>query len=268
MELKGKVALITGASHGLGLAIAKKFFQAGASLILVSRNIESSLRGLKNPRRKQFVLTHAIDVTKEDDVRKLFQLLTLTDSMRLSRIDIVINNAGGAIPFGDFFSLFDDDWRYVYELNCLGPMRIIRESIPLLRSSASGRIINIASLPAHQPGMFNPHYSAAKAGLLNMTKHLANVLAKENILVNAICPGTLRGGGWDRNVDDKAKRRGINRREAEKEMLREEEKKVPLGRVGELSDVAEVVLFLASSRNNFITGTCTNIDGGVTRSII
>lgn len=260
MELEGRVALITGGSRGLGKKITTAFFDAGASVVATTRKTGSDKTWMSKNGRYMLC---GFDVTKSDDVCMLFQKIKES----FGRLDVVVNNAGGAIPFGDFFSLSDDDWRYVYELNCMGPVRVCREAVPLLRKSPYGRIVNIASVSAHQPGMFNPHYSAAKAALLNINKHLANALAKDSILVNAICPGTLRGGGWDQNVSDKAMRLGVDREEAERIMLEEESKKVPLGRVGDLADVAELALFLASSRNNFITGTCINVDGGVTRSM-
>lgn len=264
MELKEKIVLITGGNRGLGLEIAKTFAKAGASLVLMARSLDVTylVNGL-TLTKKQWS-GGSCDVTDLNDVRAFFSR-TIEP---IGRLDVVINNAGGAYPFGDFFSLSDDDWRGAYELNCMGPMRICREAIPYLQKSESGRIINIASVPAHQPGSFNPHYAAAKAALLNMTKYLANTLAKDNILVNAVCPGTLHGGGWDRNARSKAERLAVSPEAAEEIMMEEERKKVPLGRIGELSDVSELVLFLASPKNNFITGTCINIDGGVTRSII
>ena len=155
----------------------------------------------------------------------------------------------------------------MYELGFMSTVRFTRESLPYLRHSDQARIINIASLSAHQPGIFNPHYSAAKAALLNLTKHLANYLGKDKITVNTVCPSTLDGGGWHQNIIDRARRQNITVEKAEQLMREEENKKSPLGKMGTLEDVANEVVFLASSKASFLTGHTYNVDGGITRSV-
>lgn len=264
ISLRGKVALVTGASRGIGKEIAKALAKAGADVILCGRamvlleNLKKEINGQSGGR----ALEAGIDVTSSFKVGEFFRYYQWRDPL-----DILVNNAGGAEKFGGFADLDDKDWRDAWELNFMSAVYMCRGAIPMLCKSSAPRIINIASVPAHQPGLFNPHYSAAKAALLNLSKHLANVLAKDGILVNAICPSTLKGGGWERNARDKASRLGVSFEEAEVLMEREESAKTPLGRVGVPGDVASLAVYLASEHASFITGHCFNVDGGITRAV-
>lgn len=264
LGLTNRIALVIGSSHGLGRVVAETFLAEGAEVILCARD-SGKLEAARQALSAMGGRVHAVvaDVTRADDVTRIFQ-----EAVRpLGHLDIVVNSAGRAEPFGAFLDLSDQDWMESYRLNCLSAVSVTRSAIPWLRKSSAGRVVNISSVPARQPGVFNPHYSAAKAALLNVNKHLANLLGRDGILVNAICPATLRGGGWERNVTDRARQDGISLVEAEQKMIEEEERKNSLGRIGTLEDVARLVAFLASPRTTFITGTCIDVDGGVVRSI-
>lgn len=265
LNLKGCTALVSGGSHGIGREIALALASEGANLIICGRQADP-LEKTKSEIEKCGVRAEAscVDATESKSVRTFFDGVV----RKIGRLDILVNNVGGAEKFGNFFDLTDDDWQRAYAFNFMSMVYFTREAIPFLRQSKQASIINISSIPAHQPGRFNPHYSVAKAAMLNLSKHLANVLGEENILVNTICPGTLSGGGWKRNIKNKAERLGIAFDEAEKLMKEEEESKVPLNRIGDLEDVASMVVFLASERARFITGECINVDGGVSRSIL
>ncbi len=264
LDFKGKVALITGGSSGIGKSISVSIAKAGADVVICGRNKDA----LNNIRKELSLINitpviYSLDGTNSREVSKLFSSLI----KKIGKLDILINNIGGVEKFGNFFELTEDDWFKSFKLNLMTMVYFCKEAIPWLKKSHSGRIINISAVPARQPGLFNPHYSAAKAAMLNLSKHLANILAKDNILVNSICPSTLAGGGWVRNIKNKADRLKISLSEAEDLMSKEEQKKVPLGRIGNIEDVANLVIFLASSQANFITGTCIDVDGGVVKSI-
>lgn len=263
-DFKNRLALVTGSTHGIGKAIAGVLAENGADIIICGRNRES-LEATKAEIGKSGTKVYgfALDASKPDEVKKLFEEVVA----EAGRLDILVNNVGRAEPFGGFFDLSDEDWENTFNLNFMSMVYFCRAAIPWLRKSNRGRIINIASLSARQPGIWNPHYSAAKAAMLNLNKHLANLLAKDNILVNAICPSTLKGGGWERNAADRARRDGLSLKDAEALMESEEKKKSPLGRMGTLEDIAELTAFLASERANFITGTSLQVDGGTVRSI-
>lgn len=263
LRLQNRTALITGASHGIGKAIAQAFAREGAGVVMCARNKVHLMNAWIDMKSYAGVTVYGVqvDVTKPEEVTRLFA------NWMYGGPDILVNNVGGAEQFGDFFSLSDEDWHRAYELNFMSVVHMCREAIPWLKKSDCARIINISSLPAHQPGRFNPHYSAAKAAVENLTKYLGNFLAEDNILVNAVAPSTIKGGGWERNVVDRALRDGIFAEEAEKRMETEESKKSPLGRIGTLEDVANTVLFLASPLNNYITGSVIDVDGGIRRGV-
>lgn len=267
LNLKGRVALVTGSTHGLGRSIATALAREGADIIICGRklaHLEETLIDINSIVGNNVnIRCCGLGEVSPSYVKSIFSGIV----KEVGQLDILVNNVGGAEKFGGFFDLSDKDWKAAYELNFMSMVYFSREAIPWLKKSKAGRIINIASLPAQEPGQFNPHYSAAKAAMLNLSKHLANALAKENILVNAICPGTLKGGGWIGNVFDRADRLQISLQEAEMSMEKEEKLKVPLGRIGKLDDIAKMAAFLASDKADFITGACINIDGGRRRSI-
>lgn len=266
-NLKGRVALVTGSSRGLGKAIAEALAVEGADVIINGRNreildktaLEIGLRLNSN------IHNCWIDATKPDEVKNFFR-----ETFWLKKVDILVNNVGNLEKFGSFEDLEEEDWLRSFDLTFMSAVRFIKACLPYLRKSNQARIINISSLSAHQPSFtgLNPHYGMAKAGLINLTKSLANDFGKYGITVNAICPSTLAGGGWDKNIIDRSKRDGITAVEAEKIMHQEESRKSPLGKIGELNDVANKVVYLSSSLSKFETGHCYNVDGGITRSTL
>lgn len=266
LGLKGKLALVTGSTRGLGRAIAEALAQEGADIIINGRNEKMVLETIKEISDKYRVQAWAcpVDATDTKAIKIFFELGPVA---AMGKLDILINNAGNRKKFGNLTTLDDEDWLRSYNLVFMSMVRFTREAMPYLERSGCGRIINISSLSSHQPGNFNPHYSTAKAAMNNLTKYLANTLASKNILVNAICPNTLRGGGWTENVQDRAKRDGLTFAEAELKMTQEEIKKSPLGRMGTLEDVAHLVTFLASDNAKFLTGHIYDADGGTAKGI-
>lgn len=264
-NLKGRVALVTGSSRGLGKAIACKLAEERAEVIINGRN-GSDVRNVADEIERKFsVLAHQFtsDVTNPNGIRRFFR----EEIPRIGRLDILVNNVGNIEKFGSFEDLEDDDWFRSFDLGFMSAVRFIKASLPYLKNSDQARIINIASLSAHQPSGRNPHYSIAKAAMVNLTKSLANDFGKYGITVNTVCPSTLAGGGWHQNIQDRAIRDNISPEEAERLMRQEEIKKSPLGKIGELEDVANQVICLASASAKFSTGHCYNVDGGITRSI-
>lgn len=275
LDLDARRALITGSSVGLGLEIALALALSGSTVIICGRKekrvqlareeIISKIadEGLSSPFSR--VYGYIVDGTDNQSVRNL-----VCDEIAPygGVLDILINNIGGAPKFGRFKDLTDEDWINTFDLNVMTTVRFTRAALPLLkRSSYGGRIINIASLPAIQPGKFNPDYAASKAALVNLTKCLANEFSPIGIRANVLCPNTLNGTGLERNAEDKAKREVINVEEAKRKILENAAQKNPLGKVGELTDVANLVVFLASDAGQFINGQCIAIDGGESRGI-
>ncbi len=263
-RLENRTALVTGGSRGLGKAIALALAREGAQIIVCARNTEALNKvksEIKNLGQEAYHAT--LDATDAGEVAKFFQEVV----EKIGRLDILVNNVGGVEKYGSFLDLEDRDWQRSWNLNFMTMVHFTRQAIPWLKKSPAPRIINLCTVPAREPGSYNPHYSAAKAAMLNLNKHLANLLAPNQILVNAICPASIRSEAWEKKVEERAKSLNISHEEARKLQEEEDQKKVPLGRIGRPEDVARVVCFLASDQAGFLTGSCINVDGGVVKSI-
>jgi 3-oxoacyl-[acyl-carrier protein] reductase len=177
-------------------------------------------------------------------------------------LDILVNNIGGAIRFGGFEDLNDDDWMRAYEFNLMSQVRFTRAALPYIRRSTLKRVINVSSIKAQQPGFYNPHYAVTKAAVVNLGKHLANILAKDKILVNTVCPGPVHSESWESNIAKIASERSISAEESRRAVETEEAAKIPLGAVGEPEHVAAIVALLASPSSAWTTGSCFHVNGG------
>ena len=244
-SLAGKVALITGASKGLGRAIALALGEAGAELLLVSRDlaqleVTAGQARAKNARAQIF----RADVTDESQVEELRAAVV----KKHARIHIVVNNAGINIrkPVTDFTLA---EWNQVVGTNLTGAFLICRAFVPQMKGHSYGRILNLTSIMSHVALGGRSAYSASKAGLLGFTKALALELAPEKITVNGISPGP---------VATEMNRPIIENPELNQQFIA----KIPLGRWGREEEIGKLALFLCSGEAGFITGTDILIDGG------
>lgn len=258
-QLKDRVALVTGGSKGIGASIVRQLAKEGAKVILCARpstamtELEMEVRSAGGD-----CIAMPVDVFNAVALRKL-----VNDAAACwGGLDILVNNVGGAIKFGGFDELSDEDWMRAYEFNLMSMVRFTREALPYLRKSELKRIINISSTSASQPGFYNPHYTVTKAAVINLSKHLANVLAKDKILVNTVCPGPVHSASWDENILRTGSERRISEAEARAFVENEEAAKIPLGVVGEGNQIAIVVALLVSPLSDWTTGSCFHINGG------
>ncbi len=263
-ELKGRVAFITGGSRGIGFAIAVAMATEGASIAICGRSKKDLNKAValikKTGAKCRGYVTDATDAGQVKD--------TVADIKKdFKRLDILVNNIGGALKFANFEGLNDSDWQEVFDINLMSMVRFSREALPLLRQSKCARIINMASVSGKRPGNFIPHYGAMKAAMIHLSKYLSNQWGRYGILVNAICPHTVKGGAWVKDVADRAKREGSTFKQAEEKIMKEISSKTILGGVVELDDVANLAVYLASDKGKFITGSCLVIDGGAVNSI-
>lgn len=259
LGLGGTVALVTAASRGIGRAIAEEFAREGAAVAICARGaaaLETAVTELR---------AHGVDALGiEADVATAtgVERVVAAAVEHFGRIDCLVNNAGDAW-FGRGLDTADDDWRSCLDINLHSAVRFTRGVVPHMRRRGGGRIVNVSAVGAHSPIPGLVDYEAAKAAMLCFSKSMANELAGDGILVNAVCPALIRTPLWDRLANFRIPDAGATREEVFATFAR----LLPVGRFGTVEDVAGLVVFLASERAGFITGVAYNVDGGYTRSM-
>ena len=260
LGLKGKVALVAGASQGIGRATALGFSREGAKVSICARG-EDKLKEAAAMIRGETggdVLALVADMTRLEDIQRF----VAKSIEQFGRLDIVVTNAGGPPP-GEFMKFTDEDWKAAFRLNFLSALRLTREAVPHLRKVGGGRVINISSYAVKEPIPGLVLSNAVRSGAIGLAKSLSRELAKDNILVNNVCPGRI----------DTERARKLNQSRAERlkrpveEINREMAAEIPLGRYGTAAETGDLIVFLASERASYITGTTIQIDGGLVRAI-
>lgn len=261
LGIRGKVAMITGAAQGIGKSCALAFAEEGCNLSLCDINEERLNKTAEELKRKGVeVLAVRADVTKKEDIDR-FVKETVN---KFGRIDILVNNAGTA-RFSDLMELPEEQILFNMDLMVYAVIRLSRAVVPYMRKNKWGRIINISSIFGKQPGGLLD-YDTAKAAVIMVTKDFANYLAKDGILVNAVCPGPIRTPLWEgpgQLGDQLGKMLGMSSSEAIEAFAKGN---IPLGRYGYPEEIANVVLFLASEKASYITGQAINVDGGMIKA--
>ncbi|HEV8676718.1 MAG TPA: SDR family oxidoreductase [Methylomirabilota bacterium] len=255
LGLAGKVAVITGASDGLGRATAERLAEEGAAVALCARGAERLARVAEAIRKAGGqALDCPADVSRPADLER-FVHATLE---RFGRIDILVNNAGTSAAH-PFETVDDAAWQADLDLKLFAAIRCTRLCLPALRRAGGGRVINILNIGAKEPAARSLPTAASRAAGLAVTKALSKELAGDGILVNAVCIGLVKSGQWERRWERQARPGTLD--EFYAELARE--RGVPVGRVGEASELAAVVAFLASDQAAYITGVAINFDGGL-----
>jgi 3-oxoacyl-[acyl-carrier protein] reductase len=264
LGLHEKVVLVTGASRGIGRAVAEAFAAEGSRVVLTARNqreLEQVVREIQ-PRGGQAIAV-AADLTNADDVTHLVAETT----ERFGTVHVLVNNAGGVERLAAFEELSDDDWANLFNVNLFSAVRVTRAVLPAMRKQHWGRIVNMASESGIQPDPEMPHYNAAKAAMINLTKSLSKAYAKDGILVNTVSPAFIKTPLVERMLADQAKAQQIPIEQAEEAFLRHYRPHIELGRPGKPEEVAAAVVFLASEAASFITGSNLRVDGGSVASV-
>jgi 3-oxoacyl-[acyl-carrier protein] reductase len=261
LGLKGKVALVTGASQGLGRVIAEGLAKEGARVAICARGHEELARTAEAIARKTRaeVLPVAADITQPAACTQLVDETV----KRFGMLHILVSNAGGP-PVADFGKLSDEQWRSGIEINLMSTVRLSKAVVPHMQKQKYGRIIAIGSITGKQPIGALVISSTVRAGLLGLTKVLAGRYAKDGILVNAVCPGFMMTAKQEEHTRQRAAQEGLSM----SAYLERHVQEIPLGRYGKPEELADVVAFLASERASFITGAAISVDGGMTRGIL
>jgi 3-oxoacyl-[acyl-carrier protein] reductase len=242
--LHGRVALVTGASRGIGAATAHALARAGADVAVNYREREAAATDVVH--RIDALGRRALAVQADVTVREQVGAMVSRTVEALGAIDILVNNAGllQQKPFGD---ITDEDWDRVLEVNLKGVFLCSQAVLPAMLGRGSGRIVNMASSGGQLGGLLAPHYAASKAGVISLTRSLARLAAPE-VAVNCIAPGLIDTEMTQAEITSEAGRQKL--------------RQIPLGRSGTAAEVAESVVFLAASAP-YLTGQTINVNGGL-----
>lgn len=244
-ELEAKIAVVTGGARGIGKAISQTLAKEGAHVILCDLDYKTAQRTANDIQNQGFAASAVkMDVSQGEEVKRVFEDIL----SKYARVGILINNAGisSLTPFED---ISEEEWDKVISVNLKGTFLCSQAVMRAMISQRGGKIVNIASLAGKVGGILvGAHYSAAKAGIICLTKSLAKRMAPYGVNVNAVAPGPIKTkmtDTWPENEKEKFRR------------------SIPLGHFGNPEDVAETVLFLVSDRARFITGEIIDVNGGV-----
>lgn len=253
--IKGRVALVAASSKGLGKACAMGLAREGAKVALCARNddeLQKAAQEIQSATAAE-VFAQAADMSRPDDIEALIGAAR----EHFGGIDILVTNAGGPPP-GQFMDFADEDWLAALNLNLLSTIRMIRGVMPQMQAQQWGRIVNITSVTVKQPFEQLLLSNVSRAGVVTLSKTLSNQLAKDNVLINTVCPGIILTDRVRQVTHNMAETQGIS----EDEALQAYVSPIPMGRAGQPAEFADLVVFLSSERCSYMTGTVTQIDGG------
>ena len=256
LSLQGKVAMVTGGSHGLGKQAADSLAREGCKVAICARgqeNLDTTVTELKS--KGYDIIAVQADVLKPEDLKNFHDQTVTT----LGEVDILVNNAGGRKGTADFQETGLETFREGMEFNFMSAVELISKVLPHMREQKWGRIISISSIYGREYGG-SIDYMTGKAALIAFSKHLALNLMKENVLVNCIAPGSIDfpGSSWDR----------FQQNSTPEQVADFIDRNLPAGKFGWPEPIGDTVAFLASENASMITGTCLNVDGGQSRSLI
>ena len=241
MKLKGKVAIVTGAGQGIGEAIAVAFAQEGTNILVADLNYANAQRVAGQLQTEYNVKAEAVHVDVSDNASVVAMVAAAQE--KLGPVDILVNNAGIVQAKTPFEDITNQDWERLLGVNLQGTINCCQAVIPSFKARKYGKIINMSSLSGEAGGLaVAPTYAVSKAAIINLTKCLAKYLGPDQINVNAVAPGFIKTKMTEKfNYDPET---------------------VPLKRIGEPEEVADLVLFLASDRSKYITGATMDVNGG------
>lgn len=265
LGLSGKTAVVTGASRGIGLAIARELRREDCKVAILARDVDklSAVAREISDGKPDCVLPIGCDVLSREDIDAAIRAVTA----RYGGVDILVNNAGGARGMRPFEDVSDEDWLWTFEFNVLSAVRLTRAVLPSMIEKKWGRIINISSESAVQPDSMMPEYNSAKGALNTFTKTLSKIHAREGILANVVAPAFMESEALRGFIAKAAADQGTDVATAEKDLLKSFRPHIEVGRAGKAEEAAAAVAFLASERASFINGCILRVDGGSVASL-
>ena len=260
LGIKGKVALITAASKGLGKAVAIQLAMEGVNVVICSRNLESLQKAKSEIEEKTNMKVSIIscDVTDETQVQQMID--SIEDEF--GAIDILVTNAGGP-PAGGFSDFNVDDYRKAVELNLLSTISLCKKVVPQMQKRKWGRIVMMTSVSVKQPIDNLILSNTARTGVIGFMKSLSNEVAKDGITVNSICPGYTK----TQRVENLAQAFAEKNKSTTEEFYKKLEGDIPMKRIGSPKEFAQTVAFLVSEGAGYITGVSLKVDGGFAKGL-
>ena len=261
LELQGKTAVVTGGSEGIGKAIVEALAREGVDVALCARRagpLEEAAAAVASATGRKIVPITA-DLTRDEDARRFIDAA----AEALGRIDILVNNAGSA-PGGIIENLTEEDWAQALQLKFMGYVRCTRYALPIMREQGGGRVVNLIGNDGVKTSYWEIAPGAANAAGQNLTKSLAGQYGKYGISFVAVNPGPVRTERWTGLVEAMSRDMHLSYEEADQLAPRS----IPLGRIAETAEVANLVVMLASPLMHFVNGTMIEIDGGQEKALM
>jgi 3-oxoacyl-[acyl-carrier protein] reductase len=258
LELEGKVCVVTGASRGIGLEVGRSLCAEGAQVLFVGRDADALVQAADGCGGEYL----AGDITDPGVAERI----VATCAEQMGGIDVLVNNAGTSFARG-LDELTDEDWQGQWELHVMAPMRLMRAAAPHMVQRGGGRMVNVCSSAGKRPSLTNAAYSVTKAAQLSLSRVFADSYASENVLVNAVAPGAVASELW-MGADGLAEQVAAARGGTAQEALAAQAGKIPLGRLAEPREIADIVVFLCSARASNVTGAAWSADGGAVPIIV
>ena len=264
LGLRGKRAIVTGSSKGIGRAIAGALAAEGARVTICARGADA-LGAAERELRTQGadVVAVAADLATDAGVERVWQ----AHATAFGGADVLVNNVTGGASPADVLAATDADWLASYTMNVVVHVRFVRRVLPGMLERGWGRIVNVSSTAGREPDGPVPTYGPAKAALINLSKQLANVYSRQGVLTNCVCPGITRTEAAMAAAVRRTGRHDDDPRRVFDEYFGPR-RPLPAGRFGEPEDTAALVALLCSERASWITGTCIDVDGGWVKSIL
>lgn len=260
LGLNGKVALVAASTKGLGKATAVALSAEGAQVVINGRyrqNLDDAADEIRTRTGKTPLAIQA-DVTKPEDIERMFGEVV----ERFGTIHVLVTNAGGP-PAGGFADFNDEQWLSAVELNLMSTVRLIRKAIPIMQSQKWGRIVNIVSLTVKQPADNLLLSNSVRTSIIGLAKSISKDLARDNVLINNVAPYYVSTKRIDYLMEQTAARFGITKEAALENIVRE----IPVGRLGTPDEFGNLVAFLCSEKNSYMTGSTIQFDGGAYKGL-